>query len=177
MATIAELVRRNFAARKKRAVDETRRANPLDRELPFMLHIDGKIRIDPLLGDALKKKFPQGPHLVQAFSSGFFLGKRFFRVFLCSEDKGAQSYLWIIQDGQDFSVRWFVEFDKVYPGSEDEWGFWISKIDGSIGLDVFETKPEAGQETGVAYNRMWQPGKRYVFPVPYSEIVYPDRYA
>lgn len=60
--------------------------------------------------------------------------------------------------------RWFRPFDEVYPGSAEEWEFWIGDADGYIGYPVFDAK-------GTLYERVWSPGSARIAPLWFEEAV------
>lgn len=63
--------------------------------------------------------------------------------------------------GEIDNARLFVPYDTITPADSDEWGFWLDKADGVIGLGLFEDKG------GRLYARMWSPsndGKNRVEP-------------
>ena len=172
MATIWDLAQASLKKRRQVREEAAKRENPLDRELPLSLHLDGKIEITAaLLPESLHTKFPQGAHIVDDFSKTRILGQDTFRVLLIPEEGETPSYLRIVRNGAVAAVRWFAKLDEVFPGSSEEWQFWLDDKEGSIGLQLFQSK------NGTLFNRLLEPeNPARIQPIKYSERVYLDRY-
>ncbi len=138
--TIWELVKAKREKARLQKLSALQMANPLDRALPFGLHIDGKIDISILLPDAIDPLFSQGAHIIEGFSEVSLMDYTCFRVMLRQEQDESGSYLWITQKDHEIFARWFVNIDEVFPSSTEEWDFWLSDDDGSIGIQQFQMK-------------------------------------
>jgi hypothetical protein len=176
MATIAQLVGRSWNKRRERKIENERRANPLDRDLPLGLHDDGKIELRPFLPEGMLMPDLGRFHIIQGWSVSAILGNRVNRITLLSEAGDKFSYLWIWRDGHETSLRWFVPLDEEYPKDDAEWHYWIHDGDGAIGYPAFQTKMGIGHKNGVLLPRIWQKSDSWVPPVHVEETVYPDRY-
>lgn len=63
-------------------------------------------------------------------------------------------------------ILFFVPYAEVCPVSEEEWDFWLSKKDGSIGLNPFQDLQ------GNIYDRIWIPSTPpWVAPIDFTEEV------
>lgn len=174
--TLWELTKRQFEKRRQKQQEVEQRVNPLDRNLPFGLHLDGKIKIDPLLPEGLSAQFPVGEHIVDDFSETKVLGQTWFRVILLAEKDNSPSYLWIFYDKANPAqscVRWFVQLDEIFPASKEEWDFWLSDVDGYIGVQQFQTKGEEAK----LFDRIWgQSSDVRIEPIHFREEIILDRY-
>lgn len=170
--TIWQLIKANRDKKREQKVVAAQMANPLDGNLPFGIHVDGKIEINALLPEqGMSARFIQGAHIVEGFSEFMLMGYCCFRVLIRPEEGGGDSYLLILKKGSEILVRWFVGLDDVYPSSKDEWNFWLSKKDGSIGLQQFQLKE------GTLFNRLWGSSEEmFVEPIRFQEKVILDRY-
>lgn len=69
-------------------------------------------------------------------------------------------------DGSIDECRYFTKIDEVTPSSEEDWNFWLSDEDGSIGLDVFEDK------SGQQYARQWGGlDTKHISPITTKETI------
>jgi hypothetical protein len=173
MPTLAQLAVRSWERHKERKAQEERMKNPLDKDdLPFGLHDDGLIELSPLIPPGMIMPRLGKSHVIYASSRFKFMEKQGFRVLLHSEEDVEKiSYLWITQDVQGFSVRWFARLDTVYPPDSAGWDFWTNKDEGAIGWKDFST------QEGVAFPRLWpQGGPDRVSPVQFTELIHQDRY-
>ena len=172
MATLAQLFKSSWENRAKRKADEERLKNPFDRYLPFGLHDDGRIELSPFLPEGLKMPDLGKAHIIYASSQFNLGGMKGFRVFLHAEgDEEKKSYLWIIQDGDNFSIRWFASLHVDSPENDDDWFFWIHPETGMVGSPVFQTKGDK-----IQFGRLWSPGDTHVAPIHVEESVLMDRY-
>ena len=169
--TIWEIIKAKRERLRQEKLTALQMANPLDRNLPFGLHLDGKIEISSLLPDVMNPLFTQGAHLVEGFSEVTIMGQECFRVLILPEVGGTGSYLLICQMDQETLVRWFVNIDEVFPSSNEEWDFWLSDEDGSIGIQQFQSKE------GVLFDRLWgAPEDSIVEPVCFDERLVLNRF-
>ena len=169
--TIWELIKAKRERLRQEKLTALQMANPLDRNLPFGLHIDGKIDITTLLPEGMDPLFTQGAHIVEGFSEVTIMGQQCFRVLIFPEDGGSGSYLLICQMEQETFVRWFVNIDEVFPSSNEDWDFWLSDQDGSIGIQQFQSKD------GVLFERLWgAPEESIIEPVCFDERLVLNRF-
>ena len=169
--TIWELLKAKREKLRQEKLTALQMANPLDRNLPFGLHLDGKIDIAALLPDALNPLFTQGPQVIAGFSEVTIMDQQCFRVLLLPELGDTGSYLLICPMEQETLVRWFVNIDAVYPSSNEEWDFWLSDQDGSIGIQQFQSKDNE------LFDRLWgAPEDPIVEPVCFDERLVLNRF-
>ncbi len=182
MATLWEIGTLAFKSYKKRKEEKARLQNPIDKDLPFGLHIDGKVTIDPvclkIANGTESLVFTPSPvkdHIIIGFSRGQLKGATCHRILLNADDgdlgEENLSYLLLVFDEGRWLARWFTSIDVVYPSTSNEWGFWLDERSGSIGLNKFETKNE------IQFTRMWDPkNPQRIEPVLFQEQVFVDRY-
>ena len=169
--TIWELIKAKREKSRQEKLTALQMANPLDRNLPFGLHLDGKIEITTLLPEVMDPLFTQGAHLVAGFSEVTIMGQQCFRVLILPEHGDTGSYLLICPMDQETLVRWFVNIDEVFPSSNEEWDFWLSDQDGSIGIQQFQSKD------GELFDRLWgAPEESLVEPVCFDERLVLSRF-
>jgi len=169
--TIWELIK----ARREKSLQEKltarQMANPLDRGLPFGLHLDGKLEIAILLPEPINPLFAQGAHIIEGFSEVTLMGYKCFRVLLRPEQGETGSYFLISQKDDETLVRWFINVDEVFPSSDEEWDFWLSDEDGSIGIQQFQSKD------GELFDRLWGAREEsMVEPVCFEERLVLNRF-
>lgn len=154
--------------------------DPIDSGLPFGLHIAGSIELEqtPFIihGDDLNVKSPGKECLIEAYGTFAMHDSTIHRFYLQSataEDKTAMLQL-IVNPKDNQAVeecRLFCSADEVYPENQDEWGFWLSDDDGSIGWYAFEDKK------GTHYDRAWGDSDAdRISPQTFTETIYLDRF-
>ncbi len=169
--TIWELIKAKREKARQQQATALQMANPLDRGLPFGLHLDGKIEITTLLPEAIKPMFVQGAQLIEGFSEVELMGYQCFRVLMRPEQGATGSYLQICQKDRETLVRWFVNVDEVFPASDGDWDFWLSEEDGSIGFQQFQSKD------GALFDRLWGDQEAtMVEPVRFEERLVLNRF-
>ncbi|KAB2642179.1 MAG: DUF2491 family protein [Verrucomicrobia bacterium] len=169
--TIWELIKAKREKSRQEKFTALQMANPLDRDLPFGLHLDGKIEIATLLPEVMKPLLAQGAHVVAGFSEVTIMGQQCFRVLIIPEQGDTGSYLLICPMEEETLVRWFVNIDEVFPSSSEEWDFWLSDEDGSIGIQQFQSKD------GELFDRLWgAPEECFVEPVCFDERLVLNRF-
>jgi len=169
--TIWEFIKAKRAKAQREKSSALQLANPLDRGLPFGLHLDGKIEITTLLPEVMTPLFVQGAHMIEGFSEVTLMGYQCFRVLVHSEQEDAGSYLLICQKDHETLVRWFVNIDEVFPSSSEEWDFWLNDEDGSIGIRQFQMKD------GTLFDRLWGAREESIVePVCFEERLVLNRF-
>lgn len=169
--TIWELIKAKREKVRQQKATALQMASPLDHCLPFGLHLDGKIEITTLLPEAMNHLFIQGAHLIEGFSKMTLMGYQCFRVLIRPEHGERGSYLLICQKDHETLVRWFINIDEVFPASDEEWDFWLSEEDGSIGIQQFQSKD------GALFDRLWgDKESSIVEPVRFKERLVLNRF-
>jgi hypothetical protein len=175
MPTLWEILKSSHAEKEKRKAEAEKLKHPLDTDVPFDLHIDGKITLTPMVFKFAESEIhlcnPTNPLIIDAVGRGQILGKKFFRVYLHDEkDPNDHSWLWIIQTSDGYNVRWFANLEEVFPASPAEWQFWTEDADGQIG------RPDFLLKDGKLFTRAWDPSKERISPVNFGEAISLDRY-
>ena len=181
MAGVWKLFKSIVLEKKKQQADSVQKGNPIDHNLPLGLHLDALIELDQTLfilaGDGqLKLAFPGIRNVVAAM--GYMrLDQWIVRHFYLHSERDAeeQSVLRIVTEGDKnpavTECRLFRSLDEVYPASNEEWDFWLSEQDGSIGLAQFQT------QDGTLYDRLWDADNpARIAPYLFQEKIYLDRY-
>lgn len=154
-----------------------KQVEPIDRNLPLGLHIDGKIKLDrtPFLllkGSGSKTEFPGKELVVRAWGSAKFGNFVIHTFYLTPDDNDEeQSMLRIVTDQEGIAeCRLFRTYLVEEPQTSEQWNFWFAETDGSLGLDQFQDKE------GNLYQRVWEPdaGSR-IKPYRFAETIYADR--
>ncbi|MBW1940311.1 MAG: DUF2491 family protein [Deltaproteobacteria bacterium] len=149
---------------------------PVDRDLPLGLHINGKILLDQtpflLWEDKMTIVFPGKEQQVAAYGKATIGDSYLHRFYLVSDDgRNQESMLQITCDIKNDiqECRLFRSMDEVVPESQEDWDFWLSEEDGSIGWQAFESKE------GVLYDRAWDDsGDDHVLAIGFEETVHGD---
>ncbi len=171
---IFSAIARKKAGGLKEVFTGNKKQKSVDHDLPLGLHIGGKIELDEtgflLHGDALKFGFPGKTQLIRAYGHIKLNGPVAHRFYLESEsDEQSMLELVVGPEGNLEETRLFSSLDTIYPADNDEWDFWLSSVDGSIGLSQFETRD------GTLYDRAWSDSDApYVPPVEFAENVFLD---
>ena len=151
----------------------------IDKNLPLGLRVRGMVEV-PIVdfvlgGDDLKVRHPGTRNTIVAYGSSSLGGATVHRFYLETADDIYA--LQVVADNKNEieECKLFMPLDEVYPETPEDWDFWLSPEDGSIGLDAFQTKD------GILFDRVWAGGGQTgsgevdrVAPVEYTETVYHD---
>ena len=181
MAGVWQIFKGIVQEKKKQNDDSAKKGEPIDRDLPLGLHMDALVELDQTLfilaGEGqLHLTFPGIRNVVAAI--GFLkLDQWTIRHFYLHSERNVdeQSVLRIITEGNKNTpvteCRLFRLLDEIYPSSNEEWDFWLSERDGSIGLSQFQSKD------GVMFDRVWDADNAArIAPYMFHEKIYLDRY-
>ena len=161
----------------KDAFRAKKKSEPVDRNLPFDIHIDGNISLDtvPFLihGDKLAMERPGKACRVTAYGRIGMDGTTIHRFYLQdAADEDRTALLQVVVDGDSVAeCRLFSSLDEVCPDSRDEWAFWLDEEEGYIGWSAFEDKKAR------VFDRIWgDEDEPRTAPVEFTETVYLDRF-
>lgn len=146
----------------------------LDRELPFGLRIGSLVNIDEtlfILNDNAKLEYPGNSLMVKAFSTMSLIGDKFYRFYLEDIETGKECFIDVYDED---NVVLFECVDDVHPIDTEEWDFWLSEEDGSIGYPKFNFIGDDDDE--LAYDRLWDAGDHQTDPVLVDEVIFLDSY-
>lgn len=158
----------------------------VDKSLPLGIRLNGMLgfsEVDFILGGTdLKISHPGDNQAVMSYGK-FPIGDSIVHRFYMNAS-GRIYMLQLVTDSSEIieECKLFMSFDEVYP---DDWGFWLSEVDGYIGLGMFQAKD------GTQYSRVWQDeeaetviqedheGNRLtrIPPVQYMETLYTEPYS
>ncbi len=156
-----------------------KQSEPVDKKLPFNIHIGSSIKFDQspyiVYGDRMNMKSPGKNCIVAAYGKIDLGGSKVHRFYLYDNDNEENtSILQIVFDEDNSELeecRLFKSQDEIYPKDEDEWGFWLDEEDGSIGWHAFQDKSEN------VFERVWgNEDSERIDPVCFSETVFLDKY-
>jgi hypothetical protein len=154
-------------------------SEPVDKKLPFNLHIGSSISLDQTIyiayGDKMKMTSPGKECIVGAYGKADIYDSLVHRFYLYDvRDKNNSSFLQIVTGMDNPEIqecRLFKPLDEIFPENEEEWGFWLDDAEGYIGWHTFEDK------SGNLYDRIWgEEDAERSEPVCFSETVYIDKY-
>lgn len=156
-----------------------KQAEPIDRKLPFDIHLGSSIEFDQspyiVYGDKLKLSSPGETCIVTALGKIELDASRVYRFYLYdSENEENTSMLQIVVDEDNSEIeecRLFKTEDEIFPEDQNEWGFWLDEEEGYIGWHSFQDKTEN------IYQRIWgEEDAEREEPVSFSETVFLDKY-
>ncbi|MBF0370068.1 MAG: DUF2491 family protein [Magnetococcales bacterium] len=123
-------------------------------ETPFILHESQ--------GGQLQ--WPGQDLVISAMGRFDLEGVQLYRFYL-DQGKGFLEVA-VAPNGEPFDggTRFFQSHDEINPSSAQEWEFWLSEEDGSIGLSKFKSV-----KGSFLYNRVWGRGDEQVAPLSMEE--------
>ncbi len=155
------------------------KGNPtrVDAQAPLGLHIGGKIQLDqtPLIlgGDNLIIEPYAEEMTISAMGTISWAGSTVYRFYLEDDDEN-HAMLQVVPDAQSTlpdavsECRLFASHDIIYPGSKEDWDFWLNEESGLIGWRGFAID-------GMEYARMWGDRTQERFsPVIFTETIASD---
>ena len=163
LAILKRIMKKKIDKRK----EDKRRSSPLLKNLPLGLSSNSIIEfneLDFVLLEDVKYQIPKNNNLIKAIGKFNFAGTPVHRFYF------DESTFIEVFGSTELEIRYFTEFDMVYP-SETDWVDWLDEDKGILG-DLFFSLPDHTE-----YIRMFNSDIKYrIEPFIFNEYLYVDEY-